>query len=153
MQEYVSGDCWKKIISILVEKNKDGKREEYISLDLLYKKIIGIIMNKNNEEKTLDNSDLYSIFEKEFGRTISPLECQIIKGWIDDKIPHELILEGLKEAVYNGANSFRYIEKILYDWKKKGYKTKEDVMNAKEKYRESKKEVKDIFHYDWLNDD
>ena len=110
-------------------------------------------MNNNNEEKTLDNSDLYSIFEKEFGRTISPLECQIIKGWIDDNISHELILEGLKEAVYNGANSFRYIEKILYDWKKKGYKNKEDVMNAKEKYRESKKEVKDIFHYDWLNDD
>ncbi len=143
----------KKILSISVEKNKEGKREEYISLDLLYKKILGIIMNNNNEEKTIDNSDLYSIFEKEFGRTISPLECQIIKGWIDDNIPHELILEGLKEAVYNGANSFRYIEKILYDWRKKGYKTKEDVMNAKEKYRESKKEVKDIFHYDWLNDD
>ena len=143
----------KKIISISVEKNKDGKREEYISLDLLYKKIISVIMNKDDEEKTLDNSDIYSIFEKEFGRTISPLECQIIQGWIDDKIPHELIMEGLKEAVYNGANSFRYIEKILYDWRKKGYKTKEDVINAKAKYHESKKEVKDIFHYDWLNDD
>ena len=143
----------KKIISISVEKNKEGKREEYISLELLYKKIIGIIVNKDEEEKTLDNSDIYSIFEKEFGRTISPMECEIIKGWIDDKIPHELIMEALKEAVYNGANSFRYIEKILYDWRKKGYKTKEDVINAKVKYRESKKEVKDIFHYDWLNDD
>ena len=143
----------KKIISISVEKNKDGKREEYILLDLLYKKIISIIMNNDKEEKTLDNSDIYSIFEKEFGRTISPMECQIIKGWIDDKIPHELIMEALKEAVYNGANSFRYIEKILYDWRKKGYKTKEDVINAKAKYRENKKEVKDIFHYDWLNDD
>lgn len=143
----------KKIISISIEKNSDGKREEFISLDLLYKKIMSIIINKENEEKSLDNSDLYSIFEKEFGRTISPMECQIIKGWIDDNIPHELIMEALKEAVYNGANSFRYIEKILYDWRKKGYKTKEDVINAKIKYRESKKEVKDIFHYDWLNDD
>ena len=143
----------KKIIEVSVEKNKEGKREEYISLDLLYKKIMGIIVNKEEEEKTIDNSDLYSIFEKEFGRTISPMECQIIKGWIDDKIPHELILEALKEAVYNGANSFRYIEKILYDWRKKGYKNKEDVIAAKNKYRESKKESKDIFHYDWLNDD
>lgn len=143
----------KKVISISVEKNSDGKREEYISLDLLYKKIMGIILNKNNEEKTLDNSDIYSIFEKEFGRTISPMECEIIKGWIDDNFSLELILEGLKEAVYNGANSLRYIEKILYDWRKKGYKTKEDVINAKTKYHESKKEVKDIFHYDWLNDD
>ncbi len=143
----------KKIISISVEKNSDGKREEYISLDLLYKKIMGIILDNNNEEKTLDNSDIYSIFEKEFGRTISPMECEIIKGWIDDKFSFELILEGLKEAIYNGANSLRYIEKILYDWRKKGYKTKEDVINAKTKYRESKKDVKDIFHYDWLNDD
>jgi len=143
----------KKIISISVEKNKDGKREEYISLDLLYKKIVGIILNKKEEEKSLDNSDIYSIFEKEFGRTISPMECQIIKGWIDDNFSHELIMEGLKEAVYNGANSLRYIEKILYDWRKKGYKNKEDVINGKIKYKESKKEVKDIFHYDWLNDD
>ncbi|UKI26925.1 MAG: hypothetical protein L6V91_09475 [Bacilli bacterium] len=28
----------KKIISITVEKNKEGKRAEYISLDLLYSK-------------------------------------------------------------------------------------------------------------------
>lgn len=143
----------KKVLSISVEKNTDGKREEYISLDLLYKKIVGIVLDKKEEEKTLENSDIYSIFEKEFGRTISPMECQIIKGWMDDKISHELIMEALKEAVYNGANSFRYIEKILYDWRKKGYKNKEDIMNAKAKYRESKKEVKDIFHYDWLNDD
>lgn len=143
----------KKVISMSVEKNSDGKREEFVSLDLLYKKIMGIIINRDDEEKTLDNSDIYSIFEKEFGRTISPIECEIIKGWLDDKISIELILEGLKEAVYNGANSLRYIEKILYDWRKKGYKTKEDVINAKNKYRESKKDVKDIFHYDWLNDD
>ena len=143
----------KKIIEVSVEKNKEGKREEYISLDLLYKKIMGIIVKNEDEDKTIDNSDIYSIFEKEFGRTISPMECQIIKGWVDDKIPLELILEGLKEAVYNGANSLRYIEKVLYDWRKKGYKNKEDVITAKNKYRESKKESKDIFHYDWLNDD
>lgn len=142
----------KKIISITVEKSSNGKSEEYISLDLMYKKIMGIIIDKK-EDKTLDNSDIYSIFENEFGRTISSMECQIIKGWIDDEFTHELIMEGLKEAIYNGVTSLRYIEKILYDWRKKGYKNKKDVMEAKNKYRESKKEVKDVFYYDWLNDD
>lgn len=141
----------KKIISITVEKNND-KSEEYISLELLYKKIVNLLVDKK-EEKTLDNSDIYSIFEKEFGRTISSMECQFIKSWIDDGFTYELIMEGLKEAVYNNATSFRYIEKILYDWRKKGYKNKQDVMEAKNKYRESKKEVKDVFYYDWLNDD
>lgn len=144
----------KKIISITVEKNKDGKSEEYISLDLLYKKIMGLIIDNNNEEKNTLNSDIFSIFESEFGRPISSMECQIIKGWIDDNFSHELIMEALKEAIYNGVTSLKYIETILYNWRKKGYKNKKDIMEAKSKYRESKKEeVKDVFYYDWLNDD
>ena len=91
--------------------------------------------------------------ENEFGRTISSMECQIIKSWIDDNFSHELIMEALKEAIYNGVTSLRYIEKILYDWRKKGYKNKQDVIAAKKKYQDSKKEVKDVFYYDWLNDD
>ena len=75
------------------------------------------------------------------------------KGWIDDGFSHELIMEALKEAIYNGVTSLRYIEKILYEWRKKGYKNKKDIQEAKEKYRESKKETKDYFFYDWINDD
>lgn len=141
----------KKIITITVEKS-EGKSEEYISLDMLYKKITNLLIDKQ-EETTLDNSDIFSIFENEFGRTISSMECQIIKSWIDDNFSHELIMEALKEAIYNGVTSLRYIEKILYDWRKKGYKNKQDVIAAKKKYRDSKKEVKDVFYYDWLNDD
>lgn len=143
----------KKIITITVEKSDDGKSEEYISLDLMYKKIMNIIIDNKKDDINLDNSDIFSIFESEFGRTISSMECQIIKGWIDDNFSHELIMEALKEAIYNGVTSLRYIEKILYDWRRKGYKNKKDIMEAKNKYRESKKEVKDVFYYDWLNDD
>ena len=143
----------KKIISITVEKNSDGKSAEFISLDLLYSKIMGLIVDKKNENKNLDNSDLFSVFESEFGRTISPMECQVIKGWVDDNFSHELILEALKEAIYNGANSLRYIETVLYTWRKKGYKTKQDIIASKDKMRESKKEEKEVFYYDWLNDD
>ena len=42
------------------------------------------------------------------------------------------------------------ILKLFY----KGYKSKNDVMEAKNKARESRKEeTKDVFFYDWLNDD
>lgn len=143
----------KKIISITVEKNSDGKSAEFISLDLLYSKMMGLIVDKKNENKNLDNSDLFSVFESEFGRTISPMECQVIKGWVDDNFSHELILEALKEAIYNGATSLRYIETVLYTWRKKGYKTKQDVFASKDRMRESKKEEKEVFYYDWLNDD
>ena len=65
-------------------------------------------------------------------------------------------MEALKEAIYNGVSSLKYIETILYNWRKKGYKTKAEVRDAKNKYYESKKEQKEekeIFYYDWLNDD
>lgn len=144
----------KMIISITMEKDSSGKSEEYISLDLLYKKIMGIVLDKK-ENNTLDieNSDIYSIIEKEFGRTISPMECQIIKSWIDDNFTHELIMEALKEAIYNGVTSLKYIEKILYSWRKKGYKNKEDIIKAKTIEKENKKKEEDVFFYDWLNDD
>lgn len=146
----------KQIIEIVVEKDENGKSSEYISLDLMYKKIINIIIGKKeevNSNSIFDNGDIFATFEKEFGRTISSMECQIIKSWIDDNFSHELIMEALKEAVYNGATSLKYIETILYSWRKKGYKTKKEVNDAKTKYRETKKEEKEIFYYDWLNDD
>ena len=145
----------KQMVELVVEKDNTGKSSEYISLDLMYKKIVNIIMGTKEETSSniFENGDIFATFEKEFGRTISSMECQIIKGWIDDSFPHELIMEALKEAVYNGATSLKYIETILYSWRKKGYKTKKEVIDAKTKYRETKKEEKEIFYYDWLNDD
>lgn len=155
VMELLASLCEKKVIEVVVEKNKEGKSGEYISLDLMYQKIINIMMDKKEETPSsiFDNGDIFATFEKEFGRTISSMECQIIKSWIDDNFSHELIMEALKEAVYNGATSLKYIETILYSWRKKGYKTKKEVIEAKTKYRETKKEEKEIFYYDWLNDD
>ena len=79
--------------------------------------------NKEEEKQT----SIYDKIQQEFGRILSPMEYEIIGAWIDGATSEELITEALKEAVYNGVNNLRYIDKILYDWGKKGYKTKEDV--------------------------
>lgn len=140
----------KKIIDIVVEKNNLNKTEEYIMLDLLYHKLINDILDKK-EEKEVDNSDIFSIFENEMGRTISPMEYDMIKGWLTD-YNKDVVIEALKEAVYNGVNNFRYIDKILFEWNKKGIKTKEDVIKDKNVYR-AKKEKVDYFEYNWLEDE
>ena len=141
----------KKIINIELEKNNDNKREEYIYLDLLYNKLINLLIEKK-EEKTIVNSDIFSIFESEFGRTLSPMEYEIIKGWLNDNFSYELLIEALKEATYNGVNNLRYIDKILYEWKKKGYKNKNDIMVAK-KRNNNKKQPVEVFDYNWLEDE
>lgn len=141
----------KKLINITVEKNSFNKTEEFISLDLLYNKILNLF--KETKDNNIKNTDIFSIFEKEFGRTISPMEYEIIKGWINDKFSYELIIEALKEATYNNVTSLSYIDKILYEWNRKGLKTKEDVIKDKNNYRSTKKKNVDVFDYNWLEDE
>src|SRR5690606_35557351 len=64
-----------------------------------------------------DASKLFHMFEQEFGRPLSPMEYETISGWIDnDRYTDELITLALKEAVFAGKLSFRYIDRILIDW-------------------------------------
>ena len=150
--EIINNLLEKNIISMKIEKNSSNIREEYIYTDLLYNKLSNLILNK--EEKTEDNlEEIFSSFEKEFGRTISPMEYELIKSWINDKISKELIIEALKEATYNGVSNMRYIEKILSEWQRKGIKTKEDVIKDKNNFKNNKKKEVEVYDYNWLEDE
>lgn len=134
-------------------KKIDNIREEFINLDNFYNKLAYLIIN--NEETTVNNnevSNVFDIFEKELGRTLSPMEYEIINGWIDVPFKEELIIAALKEATYNGVSNLRYIDKILYEWKKKGINTKEDIEKNRNSFQSRKAESKPLFDYDWLND-
>lgn len=119
--------------------------EEYIDLDELYNKLALTIMT---DKETPKRTNIYDKFENEFGRTLSPMEYEIIGAWIESGFSEELIEEALKEAVYNGVSNLRYIDKILYEWQKKGVKTKQDIKVQKE----APKPKGEVFDYDWLNE-
>ena len=138
----------KDILSL--EMIKEGNiRNEYLKLDKLYNKLAFILINEETKEKT---TTLFDVFEKEFGRTLSPIEYELINGWLDNEFSEELVLKALKEAVYNGVSNLRYIDKILYEWKKKGIKTAKDVELNRTKFQNKKEEKPEVFSYDWLND-
>ena len=136
----------KKMIEIDVKKNNSSKLEEYINLDLLYNKLFMLIID---EEETDDDS-IYGIFERELNRSLSPFEYELVNGWLDCWYKKDIIISALKEAVFNGANNFRYIDKILSEWNKKGIDTLEKVEKNKREFKKlvNKVEVPD---YDWLN--
>lgn len=137
---------------LALELKKEGNiRNEYLSLEKLYNKLGFLLINEKTEEPI---PHLFDIFEKEFGRTLSPIEYELINGWLDNEFSEELVRCALKEAVYNGVSNLRYIDKILYEWKKKGIKTIEDVEKNKMKFHQDKEneETPDVFSYDWLND-
>ena len=139
----------KNILLILMEKNDSGVLEEKVDISLFYEIIFSKILNKETKEN--NEKDLYDNFEKEFGRTLSPMEYEIINSWKEQKISNELILSALKEAVFNGVNNLRYIDKILYEWNKKSIKKPTDIIE-KQKAREEEK-TPETYEYDWLNED
>lgn len=134
----------KNYISIEMKKN-NGVIEEYISTDLFYNKISSMLMENVSSEK---ETDLYSVFEKEFGRTLSPTEFTSINNWLENGISEEMIKEALKEAILSGVHNIRYIDTILFNWTKKGYKKPEDVKRKKD----DTEEIIEVYDYDWLNE-
>lgn len=80
--------------------------------------------------------NLFVIFEKEFARPLSPMECETISGWVDqDQYPEELILLALKEAVFAGKVHFRYIDRILLEWSRNRVRTAEDARAYTQRFR------------------
>lgn len=137
----------KKLLEIKLLKNSSNKLEEQISLDLLYNKVFMQIIDVKEEE---DKNNIYSVFESELGRTLSPIEYELINGWLECNYKEEIILAALKEAVFNGVNNFRYIDRILFEWNKKGIDTVDKISKYKKEFRkDTNVEVPD---YDWLND-
>jgi len=141
-----------KLLNLEVIKNDKNIMEEYITLDDFYQKISMFLMDESNNVRKTDES-IFEIIEREFGRTLSPIEYEIVKAWIDSGISNELINEALKEATFNGVSNLRYIDKILYEWGKKGIKSRIDVDNNRIAHKEKKEEKVEVFEYNWLEDD
>lgn len=137
----------KNLINTRISKDGDRVSEE-ISLEGIYKLAATNINKKINKDS---EENIFSLFESEFNRKLTPMEYEFINEWINSGMSEELIKEALKEATYNGVSNLRYIDKIIYEWTKKGYKTVEDV-NKNRYQKETKKENSDFFEYNWLDE-
>lgn len=137
----------KHLVSIQMEKNDSGILEETVDVSSFYDIIFSKFINDSNQNS--NEKDLFESFEREFGRTLSPMEYEIITSWLESNISKELILEALKEAVFNGVSNLRYVDKILYEWNKKGIKTPTDL-NKKQPQKDE--ETVECYEYDWLNE-
>lgn len=84
--------------------------------------------------------DLISVFENEFGRPLSPIEVEQISQWAAEGDP-QLVLEALKRAVLRGKHNFKYINSILFEWRKNNLRTLEAIADYDQEFlsRRSKK--------------
>jgi DNA replication protein len=99
----------------------------------------GVIGGKNiqsggtvEENKT----DVFTMFEQEFARPITPMEYETITSWLDrDRYPLELIELALREAVFAGKLRFNYIDRILLEWSRNRVFTAEQAKAYAQKFR------------------
>lgn len=141
----------KGLVNINISKLKDGTINETIDLSNVYRAMVSDI---NSSIKKKSEKTIFEDFEKEFGRPLSPIEFELINAWINSGIKEDLIKGALEEATYNGVRNLRYIDKILYEWGKKGFQSMDDVQNhLNHNNKKDDNKVLVDFDYNWLDDE
>ncbi|HAC3176216.1 TPA_asm: DnaD domain protein [Listeria innocua] len=154
---------------VAIEQSKDNSLmiSEQYNLEPLWGKLVAFYENieaDNRQDLEVEQqTNLYSLFEAEFGRPLSPMEAEMLSAWVDqDRTSPDLIKEALKEAVISQKLNFRYIDRILLNWSKQGVKTIDDAKRVAEEFHQNgrtsqtinqsevKKSAGSIPLYDWL---
>ncbi len=100
---------------------------------------------KNN--RILDINYIYSYASENFGRTLNPIEINLINDWFNEVDDKRKIIYAIRETVLNRVNSFKYTQAIINTVKDKNY---EDLIKQSKEEEESEIEVPD---YNWLDDE
>lgn len=131
----------KRVLSIETKKDENGITQDAYSLSFLWEKLLALLNEKNQvktqQEQAEKEVNLYSVFEAEFGRPLSPFEMETLTMWVEeDGYSDELIQLALREAVLSQVYNFKYIDRILLSWEKKNIRTKDQVEKETRRYRE-----------------
>ncbi|MBD1381668.1 DnaD domain-containing protein [Metabacillus arenae] len=121
------------------EFDQSGILHERYSLYPLWNKLYKYFLQKDQpaKEKEETEKSLYTVFEQEFGRPLSPFECESLTIWLDQDYHDPVIIKtALREAVISGKLNFRYIDRILFEWKKNGVQTIEQARIHSRKFRQ-----------------
>lgn len=82
---------------------------------------------------------LYRRFEAELGRSLKYSENEQIRQWLEeDALPADMIEEALRRAILQNKGTLAYINSILRDWSKKGYRSLEQVLELDTKPEKQK---------------
>ncbi|MBY0077168.1 DnaD domain-containing protein [Priestia aryabhattai] len=134
-------------LSIEQDQQQNALICERYSLKPLWEKLIHHMMQETREveksEEEQEELNLYTMFEKEFGRALSPFECETLAMWIDQDHHDPIIIKAaLRESVMSGKLNFRYIDRILFEWKKNGIQTIDQARKHSQKFRQNQQPKK-----------
>lgn len=156
----------KGFLAINHSTNKQEQLSETYSLSPLWNKLFSEEADEIHDKD--HESTIFILFEQEFGRPLSPFEIETINVWLDeDQMSPAIIKAGLRESVLMGKLNFKYIDRILRDWKKKGIQTVDQAREVSRTFRnhqvnktnrstestQAGKERSSLLYYNWLESD
>ena len=141
-----------------VDKNNVYNLEEEC-IHSIDKNSIDKLSIEENSLSTTTTNNLYELVERNFGRTLSPIEIQKIDEW-SLSFDEEIINYAISIATLNNKRTFNYVNVILKNWKTAGYKTLQEIKDNEEPKRrestlteEQQKALDELSDYNWLEDD
>lgn len=126
----------KSFLAIVRATDIDGNQSLQFSLTPLWKKLQTPSATNEGKKAQSEERDLVTLFEQEFGRPLSGLECEQIRQWLGDGAPDWMLIEALREAVLANKCSFRYMDRIVYDWQRNRIRTRQELDAYRQSYRE-----------------
>lgn len=137
----LQGLLQKGLIQIEQKTNQDHILYEKINLFPLWMRLLDCEQNTQQQievsQEQIEEGQLFQMFEQELGRLLSPIEIETISMWIDqDGHTPDLIRQALKEAVLSDKVSLKYMDRILFEWKKKNITTTKAALRHAKEYRE-----------------
>ncbi|UOQ47606.1 DnaD domain-containing protein [Gracilibacillus caseinilyticus] len=150
----------KGFLTIEEDKEDDQIIKETYSFEPLWEKLYQAEEKpkKQSEDKV---GEVFQKFEREFGRPLSPFEIEMINNWLDeDRHDRSLIYAALREAVLMGKVNFKYIDRILMEWHKKGIKSLQQAQQTSRSFHQKQSNTTakkshsydKSLYYNWLEE-
>lgn len=89
-----------------------------------------------------DRQTVFETIEKEFGRTLSPFEMEMISQWLDiDHFEPTVIRLALKEAVLSQVYNLKYMDRILGNWQHNKLRSPQQIQTYLQKRNQSNRKT------------
>lgn len=114
---------------------------------MLPEKEIDIEKEKEKEiEKETDVAEITKCYEENIG-LLTPATAELLFDYLKD-MDKDLIIQAIKIASINNKRTGRYIQGILNDWSKKGFKTLLDIEQEQNTFKNKKEEKQEEYEHE-----
>lgn len=114
---------------------------------------VALLERQKIDDHIEQNDNIFVTFQKELGRSLSPVEIQRIREWLSYGYNETTIIDALKEALSKNKKSIRSVDKILLKWSTSDDVQKEGYSALGDHWQRDIDKTIAIAKAKWLDDD